>query len=226
MQRLEPKTFLASERTFLAWLHMAITIASIAAALLAFAAGSAKSKSPMHTVGGGACRRCVLGACVCEPCRLANALTCSDVHGAALRPRPLPPPRWLQVSANLVEIIALVLLPLAVFICAYATLVFVWRNSQIALKQAAYIDDRRGPLLLASGVIAALSAIFIVSCVDMWDSFHESNAAMNALLGRSGGVGVGGFTSSLSTPHNVLPSALSVPLVLGGAGGGNGVGVA
>lgn len=43
----------------------------------------------------------------------------------------------------MVEIIALVLLPLAVFIVFYAMLVFLWRNSQIALKQAAYIDDRR-----------------------------------------------------------------------------------
>lgn len=50
MQRLEPKTFLASERTFLSWLHMAITLGSIGAALLAFAANSKKSKSPMHTV--------------------------------------------------------------------------------------------------------------------------------------------------------------------------------
>ena len=38
-QRIEPKTFLANERTFLAWLHMGITIASIAAALLGFASG-------------------------------------------------------------------------------------------------------------------------------------------------------------------------------------------
>lgn len=117
-----------------------------------------------------------------------------------------------QVSANLVEIIALVLLPLAVLMVAYSTLVFVWRNSQIAMKQAAYIDDRRcavlhcvavvggqrcqwrtcfcgracppaltrrlpalpsstprrGPLLLAGMVVSALTAIFLVSCVDLW----------------------------------------------------------
>jgi nitrogen fixation-related uncharacterized protein len=42
-----------------------------------------------------------------------------------------------------VEIIALVLLPLAVAIVAYSLVVFCWRNSQIAMKQAAYIDDRR-----------------------------------------------------------------------------------
>jgi hypothetical protein len=43
----------------------------------------------------------------------------------------------------MVEIIALVLLPLAVCIVGYSLVVFVWRNSQIAMKQAAYIDDRR-----------------------------------------------------------------------------------
>lgn len=47
------------------------------------------------------------------------------------------------MSSNLVEIIALVLLPLAILIVAYALVVFVWRNSQIAMKQASYIDDRR-----------------------------------------------------------------------------------
>lgn len=49
-QRLEPKTFLASERTFMSWLHMAVTLASIAAAMLAFASTSHKSKDKMHAV--------------------------------------------------------------------------------------------------------------------------------------------------------------------------------
>lgn len=124
-QRLEPKTFLASERTFMSWLHMAITLASIAAALLAFASTSHKSKSHMRSF-----------------------------------------------SRNLVEFIAFILLPLAAFIVAYATMVFLWRNSQIALKQAAYIDDRRGPLLLAAMVVSALGAIFIVSAADLIDQIY------------------------------------------------------
>lgn len=36
MMRIEPKTFFANERTFLSWLHMAVTLGSIAAALLGF----------------------------------------------------------------------------------------------------------------------------------------------------------------------------------------------
>jgi len=129
-QRLEPKTFLASERTFMSWMHMAITLASIAAALLAFAATSHKTKDRMH-----------------------------------------------QLSRNLVEFIALLLLPLAVFIVAYALMVFLWRNSQIAMKQASYIDDRRGPLVLATLVVSALGAIFIVSAVDLYDQIAESGDA-------------------------------------------------
>lgn len=34
--RIEPKTYFANERTFLSWLHMAVTLGSIAAALLGF----------------------------------------------------------------------------------------------------------------------------------------------------------------------------------------------
>lgn len=155
----------------------------------------------------------------------------------------------------MVEIIALVLLPLAVLMVACkwrtlgwgwtllaavfpwacqcqqhssttshpatlptdSTVVFIWRNSQIAMKQASYIDDRRwaalavhcsncgalmcppghcachqppkiqqpqllspvsprlpriapshrGPLLLAGMVVSSLTAIFLVSCVDL-----------------------------------------------------------
>jgi uncharacterized membrane protein YidH (DUF202 family) len=40
MLRIEPKTFLANERTFLSWLHMSVTIGSIAAALLSFSGTS------------------------------------------------------------------------------------------------------------------------------------------------------------------------------------------
>lgn len=128
-QRLEPKTFLASERTFLSWLHMAITLSSIAVALLAFAATTHKVKDPMH-----------------------------------------------KLSRNLVEFIALMLLPLALFIVAYALMVFMWRNSQIALKQASYIDDRRGPLLLSCLVVTALSAIFVVSMVDLIDQIKAADS--------------------------------------------------
>ncbi len=126
-QRLEPKTFLASERTFMSWLHMAITLSSIATALLAFASTAKRNKTDV-------------------------------IH---------------SISSHLVEFIALMLLPLGVFIVAYALVVFLWRNSQIALKQASYIDDRRGPLLLAALVVSALSAIFVVSCMDLIDQIHH-----------------------------------------------------
>ena len=55
--RIEPKTFFANERTFLAWLHMAVTLGSISAALLGFASG-------WCTVGVHACRPCCLDLCM------------------------------------------------------------------------------------------------------------------------------------------------------------------
>lgn len=119
--RIEPKTFLANERTFLSWLHMAVTIGSIAAALLGFA-GSPSAH------GGGS----------------------SHARSAAV----------------LVEVIALILLPVAVLMCAYALVVFIWRSKAIAKKQVGYIDDRFGPLALSWVVVVALSAILIVSMVD------------------------------------------------------------
>jgi uncharacterized membrane protein YidH (DUF202 family) len=42
MMRLEPKTFFANERTFLSWLHMSVTLGSIAAALLGFSSSKGK----------------------------------------------------------------------------------------------------------------------------------------------------------------------------------------
>ena len=45
--KIEPKTFFANERTFLSWLHMAITIGSIGAALLGFS-GAATHDAKAH----------------------------------------------------------------------------------------------------------------------------------------------------------------------------------
>jgi uncharacterized membrane protein YidH (DUF202 family) len=86
--RIEPKTFLANERTFLSWLHMAVTVGSIAAALIGFA-GSEKARS-----------------------------SASAAHASLL-----------------VEIIALILLPVSVLMIVYALCVFVWRSRAIGRKQ-------------------------------------------------------------------------------------------
>lgn len=133
--RLEPKTFLANERTFLSWLHMSVTIGSIAAALLSFA-GTAPG-------GGGG------GSSPSPP-------SPADPSSPAERP----------LSAHLVEVIALILLPLAIAMCCYAVFIFLWRGAMIARKRPAQFDDRLGPLGLCCAVVLALSAIFIVSLID------------------------------------------------------------
>eukprot|EP01025_Chloroclados_australasicus_P001127 TRINITY_DN103366_c0_g1_i1.p1 TRINITY_DN103366_c0_g1~~TRINITY_DN103366_c0_g1_i1.p1 ORF type:complete len:271 (-),score=22.62 TRINITY_DN103366_c0_g1_i1:275-1087(-) len=119
IMRLEPKTFFASERTMLAWLHMAVTIGAIAAALLGYAASVSSDKQ----------------------------------YG-------LP-------SIHIVEVISLILLPVAVIMTGYALMTYVWRGRRIMLKQAQVIDDRVGPTVLALIVVMALLAIFVVSLVDL-----------------------------------------------------------
>lgn len=53
-----------------------------------------------------------------------------------------------QVADNLVEVIALILLPLAVLMCAYALTVFVWRSRAIAKKTVRYPTPGRNVLAL------------------------------------------------------------------------------
>ena len=48
--RIEPKTFFANERTFLTWLHMAVTIGTIAAALLGFSGSAQRAEKPKYGV--------------------------------------------------------------------------------------------------------------------------------------------------------------------------------
>lgn len=98
-------------------------------------------------------------------------------------------------TENLVEIIALILLPVAILMCAYALVVFIWRAQQIEKKhvrgggegvivrqhtqpvaQAGYIDDRKGPLTLAVVVVIAQIAIFVVSCVDFWEQLQGADS--------------------------------------------------
>ena len=64
--RIEPKTFFANERTFLSWLHMAVTVGSIAAALLGFAGSATKTKQSTRVSSATVC--CSLGSLlVAEP---------------------------------------------------------------------------------------------------------------------------------------------------------------
>lgn len=63
--KIEPKTFFANERTFLHWLHMAVTVGSIAAALLGFAAtadrcvGHGQALAPAAAAVSSCSMRCV-----------------------------------------------------------------------------------------------------------------------------------------------------------------------
>ena len=62
--RIEPKTFFANERTFLTWLHMAVTIGTIAAALLGFSGSAQRAEKPKYGVSRPAHFRCSFVTCM------------------------------------------------------------------------------------------------------------------------------------------------------------------
>eukprot|EP00285_Hemiselmis_virescens_P014452 CAMPEP_0173389908 /NCGR_PEP_ID=MMETSP1356-20130122/13946_1 /TAXON_ID=77927 ORGANISM="Hemiselmis virescens, Strain PCC157" /NCGR_SAMPLE_ID=MMETSP1356 /ASSEMBLY_ACC=CAM_ASM_000847 /LENGTH=145 /DNA_ID=CAMNT_0014347189 /DNA_START=61 /DNA_END=498 /DNA_ORIENTATION=+ len=50
---IDPKTFLANERTFISWLHMSVTLGSIATALVAIGQASAATLAAMQIMASG-----------------------------------------------------------------------------------------------------------------------------------------------------------------------------
>ncbi|CAD7705264.1 unnamed protein product [Ostreobium quekettii] len=115
--RVEPKTFFANERTYLAWLNMAITVGSIAIALLGFGGTASRKQGQLAVV-------------------------------------------------EVVEINALILLPLALLMSCYAMFMFIWRSRRIARLRATYFDDRVGPLGLSIVTGASLLTIFGIGLYD------------------------------------------------------------
>jgi len=191
--KLEPKTFFANERTFLSWLHMAVTIGSIAAALLGFAATADRYSTytclQYSALGVLAELRAPPGG------PRANVAAHElwhlwDPHTAFYLRTPVcqsqtvhwPYAIWLSCVRNgqclcrngsqggetaSVEVICMILLPLATVLCFYALALFLWRSKMIALTVDGIIDDRRGPLCLAAMVVMALFAILILSVHDL-----------------------------------------------------------
>jgi hypothetical protein len=92
--RIEPKTFFANERTFLSWLHMSITIGSIAAAMLGFA-GTGTTDSKVRGAAGAASD----GPAVGRGC-LIQAGAAGLLHGAAMRCRHPAAPLQPLLSAR------------------------------------------------------------------------------------------------------------------------------
>ena len=158
--KIEPKTFFANERTFLSWLHMAVTIGSIGAALLGFSgaathdpkAPAVRKQRQQHPVEYA--QLCNVMAAVLMPCdtgRLDHVQEChchriciftgSRNCGTIIHNTTRANVRQVGI-ANVPDIIAMILLPVAVLMCGYALMVFLWRGSQIARKQARFASSR------------------------------------------------------------------------------------
>lgn len=215
--------------TFDLQMHMAITLASIGAALLAFAAGSKKSKGHMHAVrpatpwqhvsGGrarvppGEAHSCIpavhtrlsrpcTNPCVRVPCRpadqrqpggnhCAGAAAAGGGHGRLLHARlclEKLPDRHEAGGIHrrpAVRCAALRCADPSLSLCFPAPLPGVAgmrarrpappRGSGMVRHQPSHPHPvpatptlASGPLLLAGMVVSALTAIFLVSCVDLW----------------------------------------------------------
>lgn len=173
LQKMEPKTYFANERTLLAWLHMAVTIGSIAAALLGYSGATQSTTHPEDVRHGVFCARCLLWLlgcggggrgprkqtrpvrrnCLRLPARrckvLAGRLTCRGTPAARLEfPYPSPHPLPQQAPES-VQLIAIILLPVGILMCAYSLMVYLWRTDQISSKSLSYIDDRRWAVAVA-----------------------------------------------------------------------------
>ena len=81
-----------------------------------------------------------------------------------------------------VEVICMILLPLAVLLCFYSLFIFLWRSQNIAIASSAPMNDRTGPVCLAGIVVLALSAIFIISIRELIETMHAKSQDMQFLL--------------------------------------------
>lgn len=154
----------------MSWVHIAIELAAIALALLAFAGIAKKSKDPMHVVSGQQRAWFPLRR-PCHPYDTDSYTCCSRIRPAGLQvsggdnrihPPPhlyphrciravceCPPFRYVMQLIASKHILMRHSPPLCWFLSSrllstcYVVQVFKWRNSQIMLKQASYIDDRK-----------------------------------------------------------------------------------
>ena len=80
------------------------------------------------------------------------------------------------------EVICMILLPLAVLLCFYSLFIFLWRSQNIAIASSAPMNDRTGPVCLSGIVVLALSAIFIISIRELIETMHAKSQDLQFLL--------------------------------------------
>jgi uncharacterized membrane protein YidH (DUF202 family) len=125
---VEPKLFFANERTFIHWLNMAVTLSSLAAAVLAFSPGDSLSEVSQSCTG----RRCPVTSMGCG----------ADLCSLALTP----------------QMYGLILLPVSLIFACYALYTYKWRAAKIRTREQSRWDDPMGPILLGSAFTLALTA--------------------------------------------------------------------
>lgn len=137
--KVEPKVFFANERTLLSWLHMSITLGSIAAGLLGVS---------VHTLIPS------------QRSKMLNGVP-TDEALVTMAPTLMSPPKHNPINAP--EVVGMLLLPVSILFAVYALFTFHWRGRLIHDRiPGKELNDTFGPTVLASILIAALSAVFML----------------------------------------------------------------
>ena len=84
----------------------------------------------------------VESSCILTPTHYTHVPSNFTLHTHTHTLIPASPP-WLcyqGLSAHLVEVIALILLPVAIAMCGYSIFVFIWRSDMIAKKRVSALS--------------------------------------------------------------------------------------
>ncbi|GAX80220.1 hypothetical protein CEUSTIGMA_g7658.t1 [Chlamydomonas eustigma] len=182
--RVEPKTFFAAERTFLAWVNIAVLVMFTSLSLMSstssssFMAGGAAassnngglispssplSESSYNNNNGSLGNQ--LSTALHNATGNATILGANGIHSTTSASNPLtwnPSPSSL-CSGNSIcrasQISGLVLAPVAMCMMVYALYMYRYRSKQILRRETARYDDQRGPVAL----VVLLLLVVVVS---------------------------------------------------------------
>lgn len=89
------------------------------------------------------------------------------IAGFAVQDDSGEPKHRVGISQGTVELITMLMLPIAIIMIAYALFIFYWRSEFIRKKQIGFFDDKVGPVAVALIVEVALLIIIASALKDV-----------------------------------------------------------
>lgn len=199
--RVEPKTFFANERTFLAWISLCVLLVFVALSLLntqpgepvRVSSGAAEaaaglepvpiapssSPSPLVAQGSNLMSCGPMGTPACSAARVRLYL---DIHASrtcsALPHAPCERLNSLQVTGAL-------LAPVSIVLVAYALGMYRARTWRILRRDAVRYDDQCGPAMLTALLLVAMVTAYCLSMASLVDTHVPAAPAVAPGLGQA-----------------------------------------